>query len=117
MRISSMVSIGGYIGGMLLEKFYNRGWVDYVLLVLTPYRAARLDAATRRLCHGVQVPDTRTTGTATRATVESGSDATVRSVSARNGRFLGTRKLKTTMSVVGTELPIRDVKISVSIGG
>jgi SAM-dependent methyltransferase len=24
----------GYIGGMLLEKFYNRGWVDYVLLVL-----------------------------------------------------------------------------------
>jgi SAM-dependent methyltransferase len=26
----------GYIGGMLLEKFYNRGWVDYVLLVLTP---------------------------------------------------------------------------------
>src|SRR5215831_10203696 len=37
----------GYIGGMLLEKFYNRGWVDYVLLVLTPHRAARLDAATR----------------------------------------------------------------------
>jgi hypothetical protein len=30
----------GYIGGMLLEKFYNRGWVDYVLLVLTPSRAA-----------------------------------------------------------------------------
>ena len=30
----------GYIGGMLLEKFYNRGWVDYVLLVLTPDRAA-----------------------------------------------------------------------------
>ena len=30
----------GYIGGMLLEKFYNRGWVDYVLLVLTPHRAA-----------------------------------------------------------------------------
>jgi cyclopropane fatty-acyl-phospholipid synthase-like methyltransferase len=27
----------GYIGGMLLEKFYNRGWVDYVLLVLTPH--------------------------------------------------------------------------------
>jgi cyclopropane fatty-acyl-phospholipid synthase-like methyltransferase len=26
----------GYIGGMLLEKFYNRRWVDYVLLVLTP---------------------------------------------------------------------------------
>ena len=26
----------GYIGGMLLEKFYNRGWVDYVLMVLTP---------------------------------------------------------------------------------
>jgi len=25
---------------MLLEKFYNRGWVDYVLLVLTPHRAA-----------------------------------------------------------------------------
>ena len=25
----------GYIGGVLLEKFYNRGWVDYVLLVLT----------------------------------------------------------------------------------
>jgi len=31
----------GYIGGMLLEKFYNRGWVDYVLLVLKPHRAAR----------------------------------------------------------------------------
>jgi cyclopropane fatty-acyl-phospholipid synthase-like methyltransferase len=30
----------GYIGGMLLEKFYNRGWVDYVLMVLTP-RSAR----------------------------------------------------------------------------
>ena len=30
----------GYIGGMLLEKFYNRGWVDYVLLVLTPHPAA-----------------------------------------------------------------------------
>jgi cyclopropane fatty-acyl-phospholipid synthase-like methyltransferase len=29
----------GYIGGMLLEQFYNRGWVDYVLLVLTPRRA------------------------------------------------------------------------------
>jgi hypothetical protein len=31
---------GGYIGGMLLEKFYNREWVDYVLLVLTPHRVA-----------------------------------------------------------------------------
>ena len=30
----------GYIGGMLLEKFYNRGWVDYALLVLTLHRAA-----------------------------------------------------------------------------
>ena len=30
----------GYIGGMLLEKFYNRGWVDYVLLVLTLHLAA-----------------------------------------------------------------------------
>jgi len=30
----------GYIGGMLLEKFYNRGWVDYVMLVLTLHRAA-----------------------------------------------------------------------------
>ena len=30
----------GYIGGMLLEKFYNRGWVDYVLLVLRSHRAA-----------------------------------------------------------------------------
>ena len=30
----------GYIGGMLLEKFYNRGWVDYVLLVLKPHRFA-----------------------------------------------------------------------------
>jgi len=30
----------GYIGGMLLEKFYNRGWVDYVLLVLTLHRAS-----------------------------------------------------------------------------
>jgi cyclopropane fatty-acyl-phospholipid synthase-like methyltransferase len=30
----------GYIGGILLEKFYNRGWVDYVLLVLTAQRAA-----------------------------------------------------------------------------
>jgi len=29
----------GYIGGMLLEKFYNRGWVDYVLLVLTQHSA------------------------------------------------------------------------------
>ena len=29
----------GYIGGMLLEKFYNRGWVDYVLLVLTLHSA------------------------------------------------------------------------------
>jgi hypothetical protein len=29
----------GYIGGILLEKFYNRGWVDYVLMVLTPRRA------------------------------------------------------------------------------
>jgi cyclopropane fatty-acyl-phospholipid synthase-like methyltransferase len=27
----------GYIGGMLLEKFYNRGWVDYVLMVLTQH--------------------------------------------------------------------------------
>jgi len=26
----------GYIGGMLLEKFYNRRWVDYILMVLTP---------------------------------------------------------------------------------
>jgi hypothetical protein len=24
----------------LLEKFYNRGWVDYILLVLTPHRTA-----------------------------------------------------------------------------
>ena len=30
----------GYIGGLLLEKFYNRGWVDYVLLVLKPHRLA-----------------------------------------------------------------------------
>jgi cyclopropane fatty-acyl-phospholipid synthase-like methyltransferase len=30
----------GYIGGILLEKFYNRGWVDYVLMVLTQ-RSAR----------------------------------------------------------------------------
>jgi SAM-dependent methyltransferase len=30
----------GYVGGLLLEKFYNRGWVDYVLLVLTPQRPA-----------------------------------------------------------------------------
>jgi SAM-dependent methyltransferase len=37
----------GYLGGMLLEKFYNRAWVDYVLLVLTPHRAARLDATKR----------------------------------------------------------------------
>ena len=29
----------GYIGGILLEKFYNRGWVDYVLMVLTQRRA------------------------------------------------------------------------------
>ncbi len=28
----------GYIGGILLEKFYNRGWVDYVLMVLKPCR-------------------------------------------------------------------------------
>jgi hypothetical protein len=25
---------------MLLEKFYNRGWVDYVLFVLTPHRVS-----------------------------------------------------------------------------
>jgi len=43
----------GYIGGLLLEKFYNQGWVDYVLLVLTPHRAARLDAATRCLDHRI----------------------------------------------------------------
>jgi hypothetical protein len=30
----------GYLGWMLLEKFYNRGWVDYVLLVLKPHRIA-----------------------------------------------------------------------------
>lgn len=30
----------GYIGGMFLEKFYNRGWVDYVLLVLTQHGSA-----------------------------------------------------------------------------
>ena len=35
----------GYIGGMLLEKFYNRGWVDYVLIVLTPSSARRSYAA------------------------------------------------------------------------
>jgi cyclopropane fatty-acyl-phospholipid synthase-like methyltransferase len=29
----------GYIGGILLEKFYNRGWVDYVLMVLTQHSA------------------------------------------------------------------------------
>jgi len=40
----------GYIGGMLLEKFYDRGWVDYVMLVLTPHRAAsRLGIAKRQL--------------------------------------------------------------------
>ena len=36
----------GYIGGMLLEKFYNRGWVDYVLMVLTQ-RSARGSHATQ----------------------------------------------------------------------
>jgi cyclopropane fatty-acyl-phospholipid synthase-like methyltransferase len=35
----------GYIGGMLLEKFYNRGWVDYVLMVLTQRSARRSHAA------------------------------------------------------------------------
>jgi cyclopropane fatty-acyl-phospholipid synthase-like methyltransferase len=35
----------GYIGGMFLEKFYNRGWVDYVLLALTPRRARGSHAA------------------------------------------------------------------------
>src|SRR5215831_17274833 len=35
----------GYIGGLLLEKFYNRGWVDYTLMVLTPRRARRRYAA------------------------------------------------------------------------
>lgn len=30
----------GYIGGMLLEKFYNRGWVDYVLLALTLHKGS-----------------------------------------------------------------------------
>jgi hypothetical protein len=51
----------GYIGGMLLEKFYNRGWVDYVLLALTPHRAARLDAATRCLsvCFRFPAPERR----------------------------------------------------------
>ena len=29
----------GYIGGILLEKFYNRGWVDYVLMVLKLHSA------------------------------------------------------------------------------
>jgi SAM-dependent methyltransferase len=29
----------GYIGGILLEKFYNRGWVNYVLMVLKPRSA------------------------------------------------------------------------------
>ena len=29
----------GYIGGILLEKFYNRGWVDYVLMALRPHSA------------------------------------------------------------------------------
>jgi cyclopropane fatty-acyl-phospholipid synthase-like methyltransferase len=36
----------GYIGGMLLEKFYNRGWVEYVLMVLTQ-RSARGSYAAR----------------------------------------------------------------------
>lgn len=35
----------GYIGGMLLEKFYNRGWVDYVLLVLTQHSVRGSHAA------------------------------------------------------------------------
>jgi cyclopropane fatty-acyl-phospholipid synthase-like methyltransferase len=35
----------GYIGGMFLEKFYNRGWVDYVLMVLTPHRTRGSHAA------------------------------------------------------------------------
>jgi cyclopropane fatty-acyl-phospholipid synthase-like methyltransferase len=35
----------GYIGGMLLEKFYNRGWVDYVLMVLTQHSARGTYAA------------------------------------------------------------------------
>ena len=39
-RISSEGAHPGYIGGILLEKFYNRGWVDYVLMVLTQ-RSAR----------------------------------------------------------------------------
>ena len=29
----------GYVGGIFLEKFYNRGWVDYVLMVLTQRHA------------------------------------------------------------------------------
>jgi hypothetical protein len=39
----------GYIGGMLLEKFYNRGWVDYVLLVLTLHRGATGIEVARRV--------------------------------------------------------------------
>ena len=35
----------GYIGGILLEKFYNRGWVDYVLLVLTAQKLPVLEAS------------------------------------------------------------------------
>jgi cyclopropane fatty-acyl-phospholipid synthase-like methyltransferase len=35
----------GYIGGILLEKFYNRGWVDYVLMVLTLRRSRESYAA------------------------------------------------------------------------
>ena len=37
----------GYIGGILLEKFYNRGWVDYVLMVLTQ-RSAQGSYADRK---------------------------------------------------------------------
>jgi len=38
-RISSTVPTGGISEGCSWKKFYNRGWVDYVLLVLTPHPA------------------------------------------------------------------------------
>ena len=36
-RLEHAYQLDGVHRGKLLEKFYNRGWVDYVLLVLTPH--------------------------------------------------------------------------------
>src|SRR3974390_1996903 len=45
LRSDGIIGRHRYIGGMLMEKFYNRGWVDYVLLVLTLHRAPVAEAS------------------------------------------------------------------------